>query len=54
MADFGLSLFERYSGGELGPEVRQMVMGQAPKRVGLRFKPTRVVTWDHRKLEGAY
>ena len=54
VADFGLSLFERYTGEELGPEVRQMVMGQAPKRVGLRFKPTRVVTWDHHKLEGAY
>ena len=54
VADFGLSLFERYTGGELEPEVRQMVMGQAPKRVGLRFRPTRVVTWDHRKLEGVY
>jgi PPOX class probable F420-dependent enzyme len=54
VADFGLSLFERYRGGELEPEVRQMVMGQAPKRVGLRFRPTRVVTWDHRKLEGVY
>jgi PPOX class probable F420-dependent enzyme len=54
VADFGLSLFKRYTGGELGPEVRQMVMGQAPKRVGMRFVPTRVVSWDHRKLEGAY
>ena len=54
VADFGLSLFKRYTGGELGPEVRQMVMGQAPKRVGMRFVPTRVVSWDHSKLEGAY
>ena len=31
-----------------------MVAAQAQKRVGLRFVPTRVVTWDHRKLGGTY
>lgn len=36
------------------PEVRAAVAGQAPKRLGLRFHPARVVTWDHRKLGGAY
>ena len=30
------------------------VLKQAPKRVGLRFTPTRVVSWDHRKLGGGY
>jgi len=30
------------------------VLKQAPKRVGLRFSPTRVVSWDHRKLGGGY
>jgi PPOX class probable F420-dependent enzyme len=49
----GLALFARYA-GELSPEIRQMVAGQAPKRVGLRFVPSRVVSWDHRKLGGAY
>jgi PPOX class probable F420-dependent enzyme len=34
------------------PEVRAQVAGQAPKRVGLRFRPTRVASWDHRKLGG--
>jgi len=34
------------------PEVRASVAGQAAKRVGLRFRPTRVVSWDHRKLGG--
>ena len=29
-----------------------MVAAQAQKRVGLRFVPSRVVTWDHRKLGG--
>ena len=50
---YGLRLFERYSGG-LGPEIREMVAKQAPKRIGLRFVPSRVVSWDHRKLGGAY
>jgi hypothetical protein len=50
---YGLRLFERYSGG-LGPEIRAMVAKQAPKRIGLRFVPSRVVSWDHRKLGGAY
>ena len=50
---FGLELFERYA-GELTDEIRAMVAGQAQKRVGLTFVPTRTVTWDHRKLHGAY
>ena len=32
------------------PEVRAYVGPQAAKRVVLRFHPTRVVSWDHRKL----
>ena len=53
VAGFGVALFERYAGGgELTPELRQMVQKQAPKRGGLRFVPTRTVTWDHRKLGG--
>jgi PPOX class probable F420-dependent enzyme len=50
---YGLRLFERYA-GDLGPEIREMVAKQAQKRVGLRFVPSRVVSWDHRKLGGAY
>jgi PPOX class probable F420-dependent enzyme len=50
---YGLDLFSRYA-GDLGPEVREMVAAQAQKRVGLRFVPSRVVTWDHRKLGGVY
>jgi PPOX class probable F420-dependent enzyme len=49
----GLMLFERYA-GELTPEIRAMVAKQAPKRVGLRFVPSRTVSWDHRKLGGTY
>jgi PPOX class probable F420-dependent enzyme len=56
---YGMAIFERYAprdsdGGELPPEVRQMVEKQAPKRIGMRFRPTRTVTWDHRKLGGTY
>jgi PPOX class probable F420-dependent enzyme len=50
---FGLNLFERYA-GELTDDIRAMVAKQAEKRVGLTFLPTRVVSWDHRKLHGTY
>ena len=55
VAEYGNELFERYGpGGELAPEVREMVVKQAEKRVGLTFTPTRTVTWDHTKLGGRY
>jgi PPOX class probable F420-dependent enzyme len=50
---FGLELFGRYA-GELTDEIRTMVAKQAQKRVGLTFRPTRMVSWDHRKLGGVY
>jgi PPOX class probable F420-dependent enzyme len=50
---FGLEVFSRYA-GELNDDIRAMVAKQAQKRVGLTFVPTRTVTWDHRKLHGAY
>ena len=50
---FGLELFERYAGA-LNDDIRAMVANQAQKRVGLTFVPTRTVSWDHRKLHGAY
>ncbi len=46
---FGNELFRRYF-GELNDDVRAMVAAQAPKRVGLRFVPRRIASWDHRKL----
>jgi PPOX class probable F420-dependent enzyme len=51
VAAIGTALFERYAPGV---DVGDMLAQQAPKRVGLRFTPTRTVTWDHRKLGGAY
>lgn len=50
----GLRLMQRYGGADASPEARERVAKQARKRVVLRFTPTRVVSWDHRKLGGAY
>lgn len=50
----GAALAVKYLGvpgaGADSPEVRASVARQAGKRVGLRFRPTRIATWDHRKL----
>jgi hypothetical protein len=50
---YGLRLFERLT-GELTPEIRAVIAQQAQKRVGMRFVPTRTVSWDHGKLGGTY
>ena len=52
VASYGEALVDRYGGGS--PEMKEFFRSQAPKRVGLRFSPTRTVTWDHRKLGGTY
>jgi PPOX class probable F420-dependent enzyme len=52
VAKYGVALFERF--GTVGPDVEDMVRKQAQKRVGLTFRPTRVVSWDHGKLGGTY
>jgi hypothetical protein len=54
VAEIGVALIARYSGVAPTPEALAGVRKQAGKRVGLRFTPTRVVSWDHRKLGGAY
>jgi PPOX class probable F420-dependent enzyme len=52
VAEYGLALVDRYAGG--GEEAREAFRKQAEKRVGLRFVPSRIVSWDHRKLGGGY
>jgi PPOX class probable F420-dependent enzyme len=52
VAEYGLALVDRYAGG--APEAREAFRQQAKKRVGLRFVPARIVSWDHRKLGGVY
>ena len=52
VAGYGEALVDRYHGGS--EEMREGFRAQARKRVGLRFVPTRLVSWDHRKLGGVY
>jgi PPOX class probable F420-dependent enzyme len=59
VAAVGLRLTLRYAPGDISaedapPELRDFVAAQAGKRVALRFRPTRTVSWDHRKLAGTY
>ena len=54
----GITLMQRYAGAKPGDpvpsELSAFIAGQAPKRIGLIFHPTKVVSWDHTKLGGAY
>jgi PPOX class probable F420-dependent enzyme len=57
VVDFAMELVGRYSGS--GPQhdaARDAFRAQAPKRVALEFveRERERVTWDHRKLGGAY
>jgi PPOX class probable F420-dependent enzyme len=52
VAEYGVGLVDRYAGG--AEEAKKAFREQANKRVGLHFVPTRVVSWDHTKLGGAY
>jgi PPOX class probable F420-dependent enzyme len=57
VAGYGRALFARYApgdDGEVPDELHAMIEKQAQKRIGLRFVPTRTVSWDHRKLGGTY
>jgi general stress protein 26 len=51
----GQQLMLRYAKSpEVGTSASQFARLQAPKRVGLVCRPTKIVTWDHAKLAGAY
>jgi PPOX class probable F420-dependent enzyme len=47
--DIGVALAVRH-GARPGPDLRAGLGRQAAKRVGIRFHPTRISSWDHRKL----
>ena len=51
---FGLHLFGKYWGPAEDELVRAGVEAQATKRVVIRVKPDKTVTWDHSKLAGVY
>lgn len=52
----GIELASRYTldGEQVPPELADVVRVQAAKRVGLAFTPTKIASWDHRKLGGTY
>jgi general stress protein 26 len=54
----GITLMQRYAGAKPGDpvpsELSTFIAGQAPKRIGLIFRPTKIVSWDHTKLGGTY
>jgi PPOX class probable F420-dependent enzyme len=55
VVDFAIELVGRYSGsGSEHDAARDAFRAQAPKRVALEFVERERVTWDHRKLGGAY
>jgi PPOX class probable F420-dependent enzyme len=47
--DIGVALAVRY-GARPALDLRAGLAAQAAKRVGIHFRPTRVSSWDHRKL----
>ena len=49
----GEAVYARYF-GEVTDEVRPFVELTGAKRFGVRVKTDKVVSWDHKKLEGAY
>ncbi|HET6291240.1 MAG TPA: pyridoxamine 5'-phosphate oxidase family protein [Amycolatopsis sp.] len=54
----GIKLMQRYARAKPGDPVPDELAGfigkQAPKRIGLVFRPTKIVSWDHSKLGGTY
>jgi PPOX class probable F420-dependent enzyme len=55
VALLGAELMRRYNPDEqVATAATQFVRLQAPKRVGLVCTPTKIVSWDHRKLGGTY
>jgi PPOX class probable F420-dependent enzyme len=50
---FGALISERYT-GPLDENTHPALMAQAAKRIAVVVNPIEVVSWDHRKLQGAY
>jgi hypothetical protein len=54
VAAVGTEILRRYGDHSAGPGFTEAIRAQAAKRVALQFAATRVASWDHRKLAGAY
>jgi PPOX class probable F420-dependent enzyme len=51
---YGVLVFEKHWGPAADEAVRAGISQQASKRVVVVVEPDRVISWDHRKLGGAY
>ena len=51
---YGLQVYERHWGSTADDLVRAGIAEQAAKRVVVAVDSDRVISWDHRKLGGAY
>lgn len=49
----GSDVFARYS-GPMDEAARETMVRSSAKRVAVRIRAERIVSWDHRKLAGAY
>jgi PPOX class probable F420-dependent enzyme len=55
ITSIGQQLTHRYSSNqEIATAGSQFARLQAPKRLGLVCRPTKIVSWDHSKLGGTY
>jgi PPOX class probable F420-dependent enzyme len=56
IVDYAKEMTVRYSEGieSVEGDAAASLRAQAPKRVAIHFHPTRVSSWDHRKLGGTY
>jgi PPOX class probable F420-dependent enzyme len=56
IVDYAEEMTVRYSEGieSVEGDAAAGLRAQAPKRVAIRFHPTRVASWDHSKLGGTY
>jgi len=51
--EIGEAVYVRYF-GEINDEVRPFVHATGAKRFGVRIAVDRIVSWDHKKLDGGY
>jgi hypothetical protein len=56
VVEYAKEMTVRYSEGieSVEGDAAAGLRAQAPKRVAIHFHPTRVASWDHRKLGGVY
>src|SRR4051794_27861995 len=56
IVDYAKEMTVRYSEGisSVEGDAAAGLRAQAPKRVAIHFRPTRVASWDHGKLGGTY